>query len=282
MTEDSKAIELDVIFQHNKEVNVSPSSINGQSDTEGDSNVEDDIQLLPSVNQTSKDSSQLKGTVAHPGSDKNGVKLQKELTIFNSITIVVGEIIGSGIFISSTQVLQYSGSFGLTLIFWTLGGLISMGGGLAYIELGTMIKSSGGEYAYIREGFSFNKKRPAYMVFGTSLGFLYSWTYIMFIRPAANAIITQAFSTYFATAVAGGDPPPEISIKLLAVTAISMQYLVVIITLRVYLVFLVLLSLINVYSLRATAMMINVLSVAKVLALMFISVLGIWQLIEGG
>ena len=217
MTDNSEAIELNVIFQQdNEKVSNSPSLTNGQSDTEGESNVEDDVQLLPS------DSSQLKGTAALPVSDKSDVKLQKELTVFNSIAIVVGEIIGSGIFISSTQVLQYSGSFGLTLIFWTLGGLISMGGGLAYIELGTMIKNSGGEYAYIREGFSFNKKRPAYVVFGTSLGFLYSWTYIMFIRPGSNAIITQAFSTYFATAVAGGDTPPEISVKLLAVSAISM------------------------------------------------------------
>ena len=223
MTDNSEAIELNVIFQQdNEEVSNSPSLTNGQSDTEGESNVEDDVQLLPSANQKNKDSSQLKGTAALPVSDKSDVKLQKELTVFNSIAIVVGEIIGSGIFISSTQVLQYSGSFGLTLIFWTLGGLISMGGGLAYIELGTMIKNSGGEYAYIREGFSFNKKRPAYVVFATSLGFLYSWTYIMFIRPASNAIITQAFSTYFATAVAGGNTPPEISVKLLAVSAISM------------------------------------------------------------
>ena len=206
----SNAIELGVLSSQDREIIIS------QSDTEGESNIEDNIQLLPIDISKEKSGSEPKGISA----PKTDVKLQKELTVYNSIAIVIGQIIGSGIFISSTQVLQYSGSFGLTLIFWTLGGLIAMGGGLAYIELGTMIKSSGGEYAYIREGFSFNKKRPAYVVFGTSLGFLYSWTYILFLRPASNAIITQAFSTYFATAVAGGDSPPESSVKLLAICAI--------------------------------------------------------------
>ena len=208
----SDSIELSVLSSQDKETNIS------QSDTEGESNNEDNVKLLPIDNSQEKSSSGSKGNSV----PKSDVKLQKELTVFNSIAIVVGQIIGSGIFISSTQVLQYSSSFGLTLIFWTLGGLIAMGGGLAYVELGTMIKSSGGEYAYIREGFSFYKKRPAYVVFGTSLGFLYSWTYIIFLRPASNAIITQAFSTYFATAVAGGDTPPKSSVKLLAICAIRM------------------------------------------------------------
>ena len=115
----SNAIELGVLSSQDREIIIS------QSDTEGESNIEDNIQLLPIDISKEKSGSEPKGISA----PKTDVKLQKELTVYNSIAIVIGQIIGSGIFISSTQVLQYSGSFGLTLIFWTLGGLIAMGWG---------------------------------------------------------------------------------------------------------------------------------------------------------
>ena len=203
------------------DVNFAGSS---KSEIEGESTTEEDVKLLPKEhivkNYGSLNEAEDKVIIMEKAS-KSSVGLQKELTLYNSVALVIGEVVGSGIFISSTQVLQYSGSFGFTLIFWIIGGLIAMGGGLAYTELGILVRNSGGEYAYLREGFSFNKKRPAYVVFGNTLGFLYTWSFIVMIRPGSTAVAALAFGTYLAQAVAGGDPPPDISVKLLAVSAVS-------------------------------------------------------------
>lgn len=147
--------------------------------------------------------------------------LRKELTLFSTVTFVIGKIIGSGIFITPSRVLRYSGSFGLTLILWSLGGLFAICGGLCYVELGNMIRNSGAEYAYLKESYSFKKNRKSSIVFGNLLGFLFSWSYSFFIRPSATAIIMLACGRYFAQAVAGGDTPPDVAVKLCSIAAFS-------------------------------------------------------------
>ena len=151
----------------------------------------------------------------------NKIGLKKELNLLTTVALVIGKIIGSGIFITPSRVLKYSGSFGLALICWSIGGLVAIGGGLSYVELGTMIRNSGGEYAYLREAYSFNKKNKFFKVFSNVLGFLFSWSYFVFIRPGSNAVITLTFGRYLAQAIARGDEPPEASVKLLAAACIS-------------------------------------------------------------
>lgn len=68
--------------------------------------------------------------------DENGIQLKKELGLFDGVAIIIGVIIGAGIFVSPKGVLQHSGSIGQAIIVWILSGILSMVGALCYAELG--------------------------------------------------------------------------------------------------------------------------------------------------
>ncbi|KAJ2953728.1 hypothetical protein O0L34_g1351 [Tuta absoluta] len=120
-----------------------------------------------------------------PEGDKKseeGVRLKKELGLVNGVAIIVGVIVGSGIFVSPTYALQSAGSKGMALIVWVLSGILSMVGALCYAELGTMIPKSGGDYAYIGEAF------------GPLPSFLYLWVALFILVPTGNAITALTFA----------------------------------------------------------------------------------------
>src|SRR3974390_1847494 len=113
--------------------------------------------------------------VSEPYSHAPG--LVRELGVSQASAIVVGTIIGSGIFLVPAEMMQAVGSAKLVYLAWIVGGLLSFFGALTYAELGAMRPQAGGEYVYVRDGF------------GPLAGFLYAWTWFIIAKPASVATI---------------------------------------------------------------------------------------------
>ncbi|CAN7940238.1 unnamed protein product [Ixodes hexagonus] len=139
---------------------------------------------------------------------ENGVQLKKELGLMNGVGMIVGVIIGAGIFVSPTGVLRYAGSSGMALVVWASCGLISMVGAVCYAELGTMIPKSGGDYAYI------------FTAFGPLPAFLFLWVALLIIQPTSNAIAGITFAKYILEPIYLGCAPPDNAVRLVAAVVI--------------------------------------------------------------
>lgn len=124
------------------------------------------------------------------------ISLKRELTYLSGVAYVVGSIIGSGIFITPNTILCQTGSFGLSMIVWVIGGMVAIAGGLCYIELGLLIRQSGGDYSYIKETYSFKKSNNFVKVLGPLLAFLFIWSSVCVIRASSLAILTLTCAQY--------------------------------------------------------------------------------------
>lgn len=142
------------------------------------------------------------------GSQDGGLRLKQNLGLHNGVAIIVGIIVGSGIFVSPKGVLQEVGSVGGSLAIWAICGVISLIGAMCYAELGTCILKSGADYAYINEAF------------GGLPAFLYLWVALIVIIPTGNAITSLTFSYYVMQPLWPDCDPPDVSVRLLAAVAI--------------------------------------------------------------
>lgn len=105
-------------------------------------------------------------------------ELARDLGLSHAGAVVVGTIIGSGIFLVPTEMMQAVGSARVVYLAWVVGGLLSFFGALTYAELGAMKPQAGGEYVYVRDAY------------GPLAGFLYAWTWFLIAKPASIATIT--------------------------------------------------------------------------------------------
>jgi len=101
------------------------------------------------------------------------------------MAVMIGIVIGSGIFATPTTIAQNLGSPTVILAFWIVGGLISLCGALTFAELGAMMPRTGGMYVFLREGF------------GPCPAFVFGWTLLLIGKPAGMGGIATVFSTHF-------------------------------------------------------------------------------------
>lgn len=177
----------------------------------------------------------------------NKVQMKKQLGLLEGVAIILGIILGSGIFISPKEVIEEVGSVGLSLIIWILCGLLSMIGALCYTELGTTIPRSGGDYAYIYEAF------------GDLPAFLYLWAANIIFVPTTNAIMALTVAKYVLEPFFHNCIVPADAEKLIAAAVICF------------------LTFINCYGVKETSKMQNFFMFAKIAAVALIIISGfIW------
>ena len=109
---------------------------------------------------------------------------QRRLNLFDSTAIVVGSMIGSGIFIVSADIARNVGSPGWMLIVWVITGIMTIFAALSYGELASMMPRAGGQYVYLREAFN------------PLAGFLYGWTFFTVIQTGTIAAVGMAFAKF--------------------------------------------------------------------------------------
>ncbi|MEP6729918.1 MAG: amino acid permease, partial [bacterium] len=134
----------------------------------------------------------------------------RSLGLFSGTMLVVGGIIGSGIFINPSIVAARTGSATLTIGTWALGAVIALLGAFIFAELGRRRPQVGGGYAYLRDAF------------GPLPAFLYGWALLLAIATGAIAAVAVTFANYFTKLVG---MPPE-TVKPLALGAIALLSIV--------------------------------------------------------
>jgi basic amino acid/polyamine antiporter, APA family len=116
-------------------------------------------------------------------------KLVRGLSLFDSLGIVIGTIIGTGVFLKTANMSQATGNPYLVLLAWAVAGLLSFCGALAYAELGTIMPDAGGEYVYLKKGY------------GDMWAFLFGWMRFWIGAPGSIAAYSVASMTFFSTAI---------------------------------------------------------------------------------
>ncbi|HEX6186101.1 MAG TPA: amino acid permease [Pyrinomonadaceae bacterium] len=123
-------------------------------------------------------------TTADGAADGRGARLERGLGLLDATMIVVGSMIGSGIFITSAESARLVGSPGWLLAAWALAGLLTITGALCCAELAAMMPRAGGQYVFLREAF------------GPALGFLFGWSLFLVIQTGTIAAVAVAFARF--------------------------------------------------------------------------------------
>ncbi|MGC1905672.1 MAG: amino acid permease [Candidatus Acidiferrum sp.] len=188
-----------------------------------------------------------------PATVTNEPGFVRAIGLFDGTMIVVGSMIGSGIFIVAADITRQTGSAGGLLLTWIITGLLTIAAALSYGELAALFPHAGGQYIYLREAYS-----PLW-------GFLYGWTLFLVIQTGTIAAVAVGFARYMGVLVPSISPSAWIipPIALGSKYAISLSYQQFVGVLLV-----VFLTLINMQGVRLGKLIQNVFTSAKTLSLL--------------
>ncbi|KAG5978149.1 hypothetical protein E4U55_006343 [Claviceps digitariae] len=199
------------------------------------------------------------GAPTSSGARSNGalgggsLEKHKTLTYLNGLSLIIGLIIGSGIFSSPSQISSKVGSPGAALVVWVVAGILAWTGAASYAELGGAIPLNGGAQVYLAK------------TFGELSGFLFTWTAVLVLKPGSAAIIAIIMAEYFVRAIIGADA----------------EYANPWVNKSVALAGIVLVTLLNCVSTRMGTRINDLLMFLKFVALLFVTVVGIVVAVTG-
>ena len=184
----------------------------------------------------------------------------RAIGLFDGTMIVVGSMIGSGIFIVAADITRQTGSAGGLLLTWILTGLLTIAAALAYGELAALFPHAGGQYVYLREAYS-----PLW-------GFLYGWTLFLVIQSGTIAAVAVGFARYLGVLFPSISPNTwiihPIALGSRYAISLSVQQLIGV-------VMVIFLTFANMLGVRTGKLIQNIFTSAKALSLFALIVLGI-------
>jgi basic amino acid/polyamine antiporter, APA family len=188
------------------------------------------------------------------GAKSGGSQLLQGLKLFDATTIIMGSMIGSGIFIVSAEMSRSLQSSGLLLVAWIIAGIMTILAALSYGELASAMPRAGGQYVFLREAF------------GPMFGFLYGWTLFLVIQTGTIAAVVVAFAKFIGLFM------PWVSDTRILVAFpfghhLSSQHLIAILVITI-------LTWVNCRGLREGATVQNIFTVAKVGGLLVLLIMG--------
>ena len=192
-------------------------------------------------------------TVPNTPATKSEHQFVRAIGLFDGTMIVVGSMIGSGIFIVAADISRQTGSAGGLLLTWILTGLLTIAAALSYGELAALFPHAGGQYVYLREAFS-----PLW-------GFLYGWTLFLVIQTGTIAAVAIGFARYLGVLFPSISPSiwiiPPLNFSSKFAISLSVQQLVAA-AMIVFLTFL------NTRGVRLGKWIQNIFTLAKMLSLL--------------
>lgn len=181
--------------------------------------------------------------------------MSKKLNLLDSTMLVMGSMIGSGIFIVSAAMLRDLGSVENLILAWLVTGVLTLFGALSYAELGAAMPKAGGQYIYLKEAY------------GKMYGFLYGWTLFTVIQTGTIAAVAVAFAKF------AGILFPVISENNLLFCIGNFSFSTVQL-LGISVIWMLTLS--NFRSVKSGALVQNVFTISKILALIFVIAAGVY------
>jgi APA family basic amino acid/polyamine antiporter len=192
---------------------------------------------------------------------KNEPGFVRAIGLFDGTMIVVGSMIGSGIFIVAADISRQTGSAGGLLLTWILTGLLTISAALSYGELAALFPHAGGQYVYLREAYS-----PLW-------GFLYGWTLFLVIQTGTIAAVAVGFAKYLGVLLPSVSP----NVWIISPIALGSKYAISLsIQQLVGVLMIVFLTFINTLGVRLGKLIQNVFTSAKALSLVGLIILGVF------
>jgi len=193
-------------------------------------------------------------TGLEPSQSGGAPQFRRELKLLDSTMIVIGSMIGSGIFIVSADISRTVGSPGYLLLVWLITGVVTVIAALSYGELAGMMPHVGGQYAYLREAYN------------PLIGFLYGWTLFLVIQTGTIAAVAVAFAKFTAVLIPWFNETNAL-VTVLGLKVSAGQVLAIISV--------AFLTYVNMRGLREGKIVQNIFTITKTLALVGLILLGI-------